>query len=117
MENKGTKEKTYLKEVVIGIVASIFAIALFVVCIILVNLYPIKELSTSWYLFLLLGLGIVFFLIGFIFLKKFNKKRLDYLLKRDKKEIDFEALIDKKKKEAEKMYHSSESEDIEKDKE
>lgn len=93
---KENKEKTYLKEVVIGFILEFISVALFVVCLILSNYYFLSDLSTSWFLFLILGIGIICFIIGFIFLKKFNKKRLNYLLKQNDKTKEFEELLNKK---------------------
>lgn len=66
------KEKKYFT---ISLILMLIAIIIFLFLLIYVSLYPISDIKQSYWLFILLGVAIIAFIIGFIFLKKGNKIR------------------------------------------
>ncbi len=87
-KNLTKEEKEFNKELLIGAIFAIIALILFILCWILTYILDFKDLSKSWYVFLILGLGIASFVLAFIILKKGNKKRVDYYENKEKKEFE-----------------------------
>lgn len=97
IENK--KEFTKSKKFYIsGFVLVGLSLLAFIGLIIAVTLNPIDDIGSSWYMFVILGLAIVFFIIGYILLRKGNKIRINEV-KRDDEET--KKIIEQKIKELE----------------
>lgn len=60
-------------------------IALIIILSLLVVSYlnPIKDIASSWYLFVLIGVAIILLIFGVIFLKRSNKYKNVYLSKQN----------------------------------
>lgn len=56
-----------------GLILIIISTLIFLFLLIYVSIFPISELNKSIWLFVLLGLAIILFIVGYIFLKKYNK--------------------------------------------
>lgn len=83
-----------------GLILIILSTLIFLFLLIYVSINPIKELNDSIFLFVLLGVAIILFIIGYILLKKYNKKRKDEIGKENEeinKKIE-EIYIDKMNK-------------------
>ena len=71
------KERTSKPYYISGIILISIALIIFLFLIVLSFLNPIEDISKSYYLFIILGLGIIIFVVAYILLKKANKLRLD----------------------------------------
>ena len=101
-KNLNEKEKEFNKELLIGAILAIISLIFFIVCWILTYVSDFKDLSKTWYVFVILGVGIVFFIFSFLILKKGNKKRINYYEDKEKKEFEEKMKEYMKKKEKEK---------------
>ncbi len=70
---KDKKEKTSKTYYLVGITLISIALAIFLFLIVFTFIQPIEDISKSYYLFIILGLGIIIFVIAYILLKKGNK--------------------------------------------
>lgn len=71
------KERTSKPYYISGIILISIALIIFLFLIVFSFLNPIEDISKSYYLFIILGLGIIIFVVAYILLKKANKLRLD----------------------------------------
>ena len=71
------KERTSKPYYISGIILICIALIIFLFLIVFSFLNPIEDISKSYYLFIILGLGIIIFGVAYILLKKANKLRLD----------------------------------------
>ncbi len=71
------KEKTSKPYYISGIILITISLIIFLFLITFSFLYPIEDISKSYYLFIILGLGIIIFVVAYILLKKGNKLRLN----------------------------------------
>lgn len=71
------KERTSKPYYISGIILICIALIIFLFLIVFSFLNPIEDISKSYYLFIILGLGIIIFVVAYILLKKANKLRLD----------------------------------------
>lgn len=71
------KEKTSKPYYISGIILITTSLIIFLFLITFSFLYPIEDISKSYYLFIILGLGIIIFVVAYILLKKANKLRLN----------------------------------------
>lgn len=72
-EKKERNSKFYL---IIGLSLCVVAVIIFICLLIFSYVYPLNDISKDWYLFLILGVGLVIFIVGYIVLRKSNKVRI-----------------------------------------
>ncbi len=85
---KDEKLKKINKYLGIGASFAIIAVIGFITSWALTYCIDLKDLSKNWYIFIILGVSIIFFIISFVILKKWNKKKLDYINEKDKEEFN-----------------------------
>ena len=96
------KEKTSKPYYISGIILITISLIIFLFLITFSFLYPIEDISKSYYLFIILGLGIIIFVVAYILLKKANKLRLNEETEKTKemvKMLNEKEFMTKKKKE------------------
>ena len=85
MNKKEKNSKTYY---IVGSILITIALITFLFLIGFSFFNPIEDISKSYYLFIILGLGIIVFVIAYILLKKANKLRAKEEEKKTKEMIE-----------------------------
>ncbi len=85
---KDEKIKKINKYLGIGATLAIISVIGFIISWVLTYLIDLSDLSKNWYIFIVLGVSIILFLISFFILRKWNKKKLDYINEKDKEEFN-----------------------------
>ncbi len=85
---KDEKLKKINKYLGIGATCAIISVIGFILSWTLTYVLDLSNLSKNWYIFIILGVSIILFLISFFILKKWNKKKLEYMNEKDKEEFN-----------------------------
>jgi len=82
---KKRKEKTSKFYLTLGLIISLSALFILIGLLIYSYFHPIEEIAKEYYLFILLGIGAIIFIIGYVLLRKSNRLKKEEIKKDDER--------------------------------